>query len=261
MSSNRCQRDNSATWVSNILTSVLPFIIALFFTIPSQAQVSCSRIFQNDSEIWSTQHFVGLERLSSQQKQVVNYFIELFWLRLSVPSASKIKIYVLDTNEKLTDLPEFRSLRGKSVGEVSTEHKAHKGDKFNSGMRLWDDLRGCASNGVCAVGVERFKDLVQGYRHSFFHEMGHAIDRLLLSQDERANLTLLYQAAKNRGLFLNNYSAINTKEYFAEGIEAYAGITKDPKLANSYFLGLTRENLKQKDPNLYDFIENLTSLP
>ena len=246
--------------VSIFLTVALPFLI-LFFSLGSTAQQKCSNIFNSEkSEYskWVDSHVKGLSFLTIKQQDVTVKFVELFWKRLSYAD-QRLLIYVLPENLKLTDIKEYEDLKGVKVGERISSHKQHQSSGISSGDRFYDDLRGCAYGAVCAIGIERFKESIPGFRHTLFHEVAHLVDNLLLSRAENDQLNTLFENATKRKLFLNDYSAINKKEYFAEAVEAYFSETKDAQLTNKYFLSLTIDNLKKFDSDLFDFIEKIVN--
>lgn len=244
--------------VSKFLTVVLP-IAFQFVPAKTFAQSKCDEIYRSEKSIyykWVQEHVKGLVFLNSQQTSVVEKFVEMFWTRLSYAD-QRLNIYVLPENLKLTDIREFNHLKGIKVGERIPSHNQKNGLSFNSGDRLFDDLRDCASGTVCAVGIERFQKNLIGFRHNLFHEVGHLVDYLLLTQPEKSKLATLFENAKDKDLFLNKYAALNKAEYFAEAIEAYFSETKDPKLTNAFYLTLTRENLRLQDSELYEFVKKL----
>jgi hypothetical protein len=71
-------------------------------------------------------------------------------------------------------------------------------------------------------------------------------------------LTTLYKDARKRGLWENTYAGTNHAEYWAEGLTDYWDCNREGK--EGRFDGVhnhvnTREELKEYDPDLYQFIE------
>ena len=82
------------------------------------------------------------------------------------------------------------------------------------------------------------------------HELAHTVHERGLNKmdpgfDDR--LRMIYEAAVKKGLWENTYAAVNHKEYWAEGSEAWF----NPKTTSSFNrFGDTREDLKAYDPEL-----------
>lgn len=92
------------------------------------------------------------------------------------------------------------------------------------------------------------------------HEFGHCIDGNLRRIDPNWNSDLkkVFDDARSKGLWDKTYSASNTAEYWAEGIQAYFDTCKRSRSGKPdgvhNHVG-NREELKEYDPNLYNFIE------
>ena len=84
----------------------------------------------------------------------------------------------------------------------------------------------------------------------FLHELAHTVHERGMNKmdpgfDDR--LKMIYEAALTKGLWENTYAAVNHKEYWAEGSEAWF----NPKTTSSFDrFGDTREDLKAYDPEL-----------
>lgn len=81
---------------------------------------------------------------------------------------------------------------------------------------------------------------------TFSHEMGHVIHSYVLNNAERGELWSIYIKSKDNDKFLTDYSKTNHMEFFGEAIEAYL---KQDSLGNF----IEREDLKKKNPELYNF--------
>jgi hypothetical protein len=98
----------------------------------------------------------------------------------------------------------------------------------------------------------------------FAHEWGHNVHHYLIKNDpEKAKqIEKLYEQAKTGKYFMDYYAAHNVKEYFAQANEAYSSVYKPfNSIINQdnyeYNHVNTRNKLKQKDPQMYAFIEAL----
>lgn len=101
---------------------------------------------------------------------------------------------------------------------------------------------------------------------TFAHELAHLIEVNLLTKTEINHLKYLFKNAKNKNLFLSDYSEVNFQEYFAECMSAFIRETvtietHDSTDKYSYFVSkrpkLTRTNLLKKDPDMFYFITDL----
>lgn len=81
---------------------------------------------------------------------------------------------------------------------------------------------------------------------TFSHEMGHVIHSYVLNNAERGELWSIYIKSKDNDKFLTDYSKTNHMEFFGEAIEAYL---KQDSSGNF----IEREDLKKKNPELYNF--------
>lgn len=83
------------------------------------------------------------------------------------------------------------------------------------------------------------------------HELGHAVRFLLVRGLGIWKLGRLFGKAKKEGLFLDEYAASSMEEYFAQGFEAYftEGESTTP-------IDHSRQELQEKDPDLFAFIAN-----
>ncbi len=92
------------------------------------------------------------------------------------------------------------------------------------------------------------------------HEFNHNFLRNLLDKQDTMKVKELYENAKKKDLFMDNYAAVNFSEYFAQGYEAYSTVYKphifmieNDSIENSRTN--VKSTLKRKDPELFNFIE------
>lgn len=92
------------------------------------------------------------------------------------------------------------------------------------------------------------------------HEFNHNFLSNIMDENDKDKLTNLYKKAVQENKCLDNYAALNEREYFAQGYEAYKSVYKPHEvmhLNEDYYFGEchVRSTLKRKDPDLYNFIE------
>ncbi|MEO0897206.1 MAG: hypothetical protein AAFY71_12450 [Bacteroidota bacterium] len=118
--------------------------------------------------------------------------------------------------------------------------------------RQWMDIRGVGSGATGIEYIERGSHLERNVtQHEYVH-LFHG--RLFTDQEMRDVRNLYYQAMKDSAV-LDYYAANNEFEYLAQAIPAYYSEKKvhplNHKSAN------TRTDLKEKDPAMYKWIEQL----
>jgi hypothetical protein len=132
--------------------------------------------------------------------------------------ASGHMVVVIPQGSKLTDVPEFQSLRGQQT--------------FDG--RNWEDVRGVANvtlpdgRSATAIPEENLSELRNdGYGGNFsvgIHEFAHSIHHHGVTAEERQAIRDAYEAQKARGgAFTDSYAASNDSEYFAQLTSAYFG--------------------------------------
>lgn len=127
-------------------------------------------------------------------------------------------VVIIPQGSKLTDVPEFQSLRGQQT--------------FDG--RNWEDVRGVANvtlpdgRSATAIPEENLSELRKdGYGGNFsvgIHEFAHAIHQHGVSSEERQAIRNAYDAQLARGgQFTDAYARSNDFEYFAQMTNAYFG--------------------------------------
>jgi hypothetical protein len=167
---------------------------------------------------------------------------------LKDPSAGELKgatveLHIIPQDKKLTDLPEFASL---------------KGTKTFDG-RSYDELRGVGATKVgdkitYAIAEEQLvpvKEKPSAYKLGFVgaHESGHVVEQFGLTKDQKKALQDAYdERKKGKGPWLSPdwYTSSGTGEYFAQSTSAYFGraYSDSEEDKKTY----TREWLKKNDP-------------
>lgn len=165
------------------------------------------------------------------------------------------RVEIIPRNKRLTDLPHFAGLKGKTT--------------FDG--RLWDRTRGAGNarwadgTGVsCAVSEENLTDAAwTGYPPGFLfvHEFAHLVHLNALAvggapdAGPRANdVWNAYHAVMDRAKTtgLGKYADSNSREAFAEAAAAYFGVSDE---------GITREQLRKRSPELYAAVKSVYGSP
>lgn len=128
--------------------------------------------------------------------------------------------------------------------------------RFNTTFdnRQWMDIRGVGSG---AAGIEYVERGAYEERNVLLHEYVHLFHGRVLTDAQNRQIRKLYYNAMEHGLTLDYYSQNNESEYLAQTYPAYFEHVKvhplDFKSMN------TESELKQKDPEMYRFLDELIS--
>lgn len=253
--------------------------IFLFFLGCSHIQIPVEKKAQNvsydqyqpteDDILWCNQNVENINVLNSKQKQSIYYVVGLFknyinridsledFYQRYLPEKNwppyikkGLVIHILKYNEKFTDIPEVHYLKSKKVKEVYVGYSDGP-----SGDRLMDDITGEGSHRMVVVKINRIPEGLHGANNGFYHEFAHLIHQSAFSEDQIYELERLYKNAKLKNLFLDDYAATNETEYFAVGFEAFLSKFKFDK--SWIYYKHERQDLFNRDPMLFQFIENL----
>lgn len=169
---------------------------------------------------------------------------------------ASIELHIIPTGQKLTDLPEFASLKGQKT--------------FDG--RNYDDLRGVGGTKIgntvrYAVAEEQLVSIQgkpSGYSTGFVaaHELGHIVQQFGLTADQQQDLQKAFDTrTKAGGPWLNpsGYTSSNVGEYFAQCVSAYfnrpySDSEDDKKM-------YTKEWLRKNDPQIYKLLNEVYSSP
>ncbi|MHB8875185.1 MAG: hypothetical protein ACYC8T_15975 [Myxococcaceae bacterium] len=159
--------------------------------------------------------------------------------------AARVSMVIIPADKKLTDMPEFASLRGRRT--------------FDG--RLWDDVRGVGGTSVkdrsIAFGVaeETLAHLPgdtypRGYNVAV-HELAHVIHNTGLPACDKDAIDEAYLARKAAGgPWTEAYGSSNAFEYFAQGTNAFFGKNQGMGENGAPWV-------KQNDPALYRLLERV----
>lgn len=162
------------------------------------------------------------------------------------------RIGVVGYKENITDLPECKMMK---VWWPETD---------------WDE-RGRGYGATLAIPVMSIgeENLVQipGFKERYYeesimvHEFAHNVDFALrrVSPSFAKKLDEAFANAKKTGLWKGSYSMDNCEEYFAEGAQAWYDTCRMivPKKTGGSFKMVTRAQLKDYDPMLYDVLSSV----
>ncbi len=118
--------------------------------------------------------------------------------------------------------------------------------------RQWMDIRGVGSGATGIEYVERGSHLE---RNVTLHEYVHLFHGTVLTDREQRRIRQLYEQAMAMDHTLDYYARNNEYEYFAQGFPAYFSTVKVHPLNHKSVN--TRDDLLQKDPDLYAFIDTM----
>ncbi|MEL6674142.1 MAG: tetratricopeptide repeat protein [Bacteroidota bacterium] len=118
--------------------------------------------------------------------------------------------------------------------------------------RQWMDIRGVGSGATGIEYVERGSHLE---RNVTLHEYVHLFHGQIFSDQEMREIRKRYYHAMENGLTLDYYAANNEFEYFAQAFPAYFARAKVHPLNHKSVN--TREDLAEKDPLMYAFVDSL----
>ncbi len=132
------------------------------------------------------------------------------------------------------------------------KHDRLKGMRTFDG-RLWDDVKGDGGPNASS-GAEEVRNVKYLRCNILAHEFAHQVHGFL-PIDLKDEIHRLYLEAMKTGKPLDFYAALNEKEYFAQGVEAYVSGEKlaDQKVTS----GHTRRELQRRDSELFSFIQKL----
>ncbi len=119
-----------------------------------------------------------------------------------------------------------------------------------------DEIPFEATRQTLIISKSHLSTCVTGGYNFFYHEFAHLLHLTSLREKEFLHIEKLYKAAGEENRYLDDYAAINSAEYFAQGFEAYFSVSKSTNETIEYYKH-TRKDLKKKDPKLMAFIESL----
>ncbi|MBI5947916.1 MAG: hypothetical protein HY875_07250 [Chloroflexi bacterium] len=140
-------------------------------------------------------------------------------------------IIILESDQKVIDLPEFTCLSGTGT-EAILDHACGVADRADYPVATVNELDLTGSRkGPC------------GGLNILFHEVGHLVQGWTLDHADYIDVRVAYQQALDAGKYSRAYAATNPNEYFAEATQAYF-LHQDSGNRD-------RDWLQKYDPDLY----------
>ncbi|MCH5237267.1 MAG: hypothetical protein J1E95_05640 [Muribaculaceae bacterium] len=156
------------------------------------------------------------------------------------------RVTMMARYEGTTDVPEHRHLAEDTTLNWDLRARGLGGD-----MEL--PLTSCAEENVLGYQIDKYhaEDILI---HEFAHSI-HLIGILQVEPDINDRLQALLDNAIQKGLWRNTYRETDVAEYFAEGVQDWFNVNAEmdhPDGKHNYVN--TREELKERDPGLYDLL-------
>ncbi|MEJ2648036.1 MAG: hypothetical protein P8016_06470 [Sedimentisphaerales bacterium] len=164
---------------------------------------------------------------------------------LDAMASRNTRLIIIAYEEEVSEIPEYYRADPAAAAQQNRRVRGYGGATLTSFGE---------ENLLCYPGDRYSRENIM------IHEFGHCIDGNLRRIDPNWNrdLAKVFDDARSQGLWDRTYSATNQAEYWAEGIQAYfyccaRSRTGEPDGVHNH-VG-NREELKEYDPNLYNFIE------
>ena len=182
-------------------------------------------------------------------------------------SGTTIELHIIPHDKKLTDLPEYSSLKGTKTfdGRLYDDLRGAGGTKTGTTIRyaiaeeqLVGLPKGTAIAG--ATGVEAGNQMQTTYSKGFIaaHESGHILEQYALTKDQTKKLQELYdERTKAGGPWLPpaSYTSSRKDEYFAQSVAAFFGHPYSDSAEDKKVY--TRAWLEKNDPKMCVFLATI----
>ena len=158
--------------------------------------------------------------------------------------ANGSRMIVMAYNEFTTDIPQHSKLKPKDYWD-----KRARGLGGNVG----DPVCSCAEENVLAFEGDPYRS-----ENILIHEFAHNIHLLgLLSIDETfdTRLKAAYERAMSQGLWKTKYASVNSREYWAEGVQSWFNNNREPDHDHNHVN--TRKELRDYDPALANLCQEV----
>ncbi|NVB79251.1 MAG: hypothetical protein HOV81_12690 [Kofleriaceae bacterium] len=171
---------------------------------------------------------------------------------------ARATIVIIPARTKMTDLPQFASLKGRTT----FDGRDWSGVRGSGGMNAPD---GSFAIGVAEENLRAVAGVISTYPTGYsigMHELAHALESKALTAAQKERLNGLYSQHQKadpgdaRDTFTDKYAASNVHEYFAQSTNAFFGKNEGKnKDRTPYHNG--RAWLQAHDPNMYAFLVEL----
>jgi tetratricopeptide (TPR) repeat protein len=184
--------------------------------------------------------FINYENLDHDLQKILCMAVQPLKNYLKALKIAGATFYLSPFHKLLWEAPHNQGLKGQRTFD----------------LRLWDDIKG--NGGFHSTsGADWEKDVKYLRFNVVAHEFAHQVHSFL-SKKHREEIKWLFLKAKRERKTLDFYADFNEWEYFAVGVEAY--VSPDKLADQKIGYGHTRQELLEKDPELFYFIEGLGSL-
>ena len=191
------------------------------------------------------------EKVADEALYEVRYLIHNALIKrpdiLKTMAKGGTRIIVIGAKEEVSEIPEYYK---SNPNEAARQNRRVRG---YGGMRLTS----CGEENLLNYEGDRYRG-----ENIFLHEFAHCIHGRLRRNDPnfQEQLEHLYKDARDKGLWDRTYAGTNASEYWAEGVQDYWDCNRqsrkdqEPDGVHNYVN--TREELKEYDPNLFEFIDD-----
>ena len=183
--------------------------------------------------------FPNYASLTRRQQEVIDASVQPLASYLPKLARRKARHFLLAFDQRPSDQKGFADIAGERT--------------FDG--RFYASIRGVGGL-VTVSGLEYLDQAALGGFNTIAHEFAHQVQIAALGRSEIKEIRRLYEKARRGGRTLDYYAAANEDEYFAQGYEAFISESKRPSAG---ITGRhTRHELLARDPELYNFLVNLT---
>lgn len=166
---------------------------------------------------------------------------------LNAMADGKTRITVIGAKEEVSIVPEYYKSDPEEAERQNRRVRGYGGRRLTS----------CGEENLLNYDGDRYRG-----ENIFLHEFAHCIHSNLrrIDPDFQKRLDHLYSAAVEKGLWDKTYAATNASEYWAEGVQDYWDCNRqsrqgqDPDGVHNHVN--TKEELKEYDPDLFQFIDD-----
>lgn len=160
-------------------------------------------------------------------------------------SEDNVRIIIIGADEKVSQVPEYYLADPREADRQNRRVRGYGGMPLTS----------CGEENLLNYDGDRYHG-----ENIFLHEFAHCIHAVMrqLDPEFQAKLRHLYSKAKEKGLWGKTYAGTNPSEYWAEGVQDYWDCNRQSKgqQADGVHNHVnTKEELKEYDPQLFEFID------
>jgi alpha-glucosidase len=155
------------------------------------------------------------------------------------------EMHIIGKDQNTSDLPEWRSARGKPFDGKLTIDERTRG--------MGGLMTSCGEENLLKLQKDRYFG-----RDICTHEFAHCIQDYGLSDDVREKIKGQFKRSTDAGLWKGSYAATNVSEFFAELTMWYFGTHGDMNMTGIK-PGVGRDGLKAYDPEAYKLLDDLYS--